>query len=290
MGLKIFPFLICFSLIATEKLELQREDSSELICYCDLPSKAPFPITLILPGSQKETSLRTHNSLKNDLLKINSCVLTLEKRGVSEGKVDDKEFVEHLSLTDRFEDHLLVLTQLENGLIPGWNGKISLLGQGDGGRIGAKIAATNTNISALILIAAGGGWTPLQEALYSFRSEMVDQGYSPQYIHGFLVKARQEFAQAQELPKAKHIAFGYSYKYWDSLINTHLIEDLAKLKCPIYSVNGIKDDRVPIESVDEMAKYLKDKVTFIRKEKMGREIIQDHEIYEEAISWLEKSL
>lgn len=285
----LLVFLSALPLLATERFEVEREDGSKLVCYCDKPETSPFSITLIIPGSQKETARRIHDSLKDDILHINQCALTLEKQGITEEKIDEKEFNRNLSLLSRLEDHLLLLKQLQ-GVITGWDGKISILGQGDGGRIGAALAAKTKNVSALILIASGGGWPALEETLYAFRTEMVDQGFSPQYIHGFLVAAKQEFAQALKTPKPEHKAFGYTYKYWDSLLKTHLLEDLTHIDCPIYSVNGAKDDRVPIESVDAMAKHLKDKITFNRKDDLGREIIQDHEIYEEAISWLEQTL
>ena len=281
----LYALLSALSLFATDRFEVDRGDGSKIVGFIDKPESESFAITLIIPGSQKETALRTHDSLKSDLGAIGECALTLEKQGIAGDQIDDKEFTRFLSLDERLNDHLLILKNLKT-LIPNWNGKISILGQGDGGRIGAKLAAKTENVAALILIASGGGWPPLEEALYSFRSEMADKGFSPQYIQGFIVGAKQEFAQALETPKAEQKAFGYSYKYWESLLKTNLLSDLVQLECPIYSVNGVNDDRVPIESVDAMAKYLKDKITLKRKEKQGREIIQDRKVYAEAISCL----
>lgn len=261
---------------------MSREDGSLLIGYFDKPDCDSFPITLIIPGSQKETSRRLHDSLKEALLAINQCPVTLEKRGISEDRIYEKEFNRFLTHEDRLED---CLTFLHKGQISGWDGSMVIMGQGDGGRIGASLATQTPHTKALILIAAGGAWSPQDEALYSFRTEMADEGYTPQYIHGFLTQAKQEFAQALKNPKPEAKAFGYSHRYWASLLKTNLIQDLSKLTCPIYSVNGVKDERVPIESVDCLAKNLK--LTLIRKEDRGREIIQNKQIYDEAISWLE---
>jgi hypothetical protein len=281
----LYALLSALPLLATDRFELDRGDGSQIIGYFDMPEATSFSITLIIPGSQKETALRTHDSLKNDLGAIHECALTLEKQGIAGDQIDEKEFVRFLSLDERMNDHFLILKNLKN-LIPNWNGKLSILGQGDGGRIGAKLATQTENVAALILIASGGGWPPMEEALYSFRSEMADQGFSPQYIQGFIVGARQEFLQALETPRVEQKAFGYSYKYWESLLKTNLLSDLVLLKCPIYSVNGVNDDRIPIESVDAMAKHLNDRLTLKRKVKQGREIMQDQKIYAEAISWL----
>lgn len=271
-------------LFSTEHLEIKREDESKLIAYLDIPEQVPFSIALFIPGAQKESALQLHEVIKSDLLQIGRAALTIEKRGISPEQIDEQEFIRSLSLDERMADHLLLLKQLK---VSGWNGKIAILGQGDGGRIGASLANKTHPIQALVLIASGGGWPPLEEALYSFRSELADEGYSPQYIHGFLVQAKREFAQALKTPKIEQKAFGFTYKYWKSLLTTNLLQDLALLTCPIYSINGVEDDRVPILSVDAMAKCLKDKLTLVRKEKRGREIIQDPNTYKEAISWLE---
>ncbi len=289
MRLTTLFLMAAAALTAAERFEFQREDGTSCVLYADLPEKSPFSITLIIPGSQKESSLITHNSLKPDLLAIGRAPLTLEKKGVGEGALDEKIFNAHLSLSLRLEDHLLLLKKLEEGLLPGWDGKFAILGQGDGGRIGAMLAAQSDQADALILIGSGGGWTPLQEAIYSFRSEMADQGCSPQYIHGFLVQAKQEFAQAIKTPNPDRKAFGYNYKYWESVLKTNLAEDLAKANCPIYTVNGELDERVPIESVESLAARMEDKITFRKKKKAGREILKDHQIYEEAISWLSEN-
>ncbi len=295
MSLSRVSYLLCmnfalccstFPLFATESFEIEREGKAKLVFYLDKPETTPFSMVLIIPGSQKETTLRTHDAIKSDLNEIGKCVFSLEKQGIQGEEVDELEFNQHLTLDERIEDHLEVIEAVKEGFIKGWNGKISIIGQGDGGRIGAKLAAKLKNVEALILIASGGGWPPLEETLFSFRSEMADGGYSPQYIHGFLVQAKQEFAQALKAPKPDYKAFGYTYKYWESLLKTNLLNDLSVLNCPIYSVNGENDDRVPIQSVNAMAAHLKERLTLRRKEKAGRELIKDQEIYKEAISWL----
>lgn len=275
------------TLFSAEMAEIERGAGGRIKIYIDKPETSTFPITLLIPGSQKETSLRSHDSLKQEINQIGQCILTLEKQGIHEEKINEKEFQQALSFDERLNDHLELLKKLKNGLIPGWNGKLSIIGQGDGGRIGAKLASKADSVAALILIASGGGWPPLEEALYSFRSEMADGGYSPQYIQGFLVQAKQVFTQALKTPKVDEKAFGYNYKYWNSLLKTNLLQDLSLLKCPIYTVNGALDNRIPIESVEALAKQC-EQLTLIKKSEAGREIIQDPEIYKEAIAWLDE--
>jgi hypothetical protein len=281
MRLGVIFFMAAAALNSTERLEFERGDQSQCEAYYDLPEGNSFPLVLMIPGSQQESSLVTHNALKNDILAKGKAFLSLEKRGVG----DEKEFIAHLSLDERVQDHLLLIKKLQAGAISQWNGKLVILGQGDGGRIGASLAAQIDNVAQLILIGSGGAWPPLQEALHSFRSEMADGGYSPQYIQGFMVQARQQFREALKSPTPERKAFGYSYKYWGSLLKMDLLESLSKLKCPIYTMNGELDERVPIESVEALAKCMD--ITVKRKAKMGREILKDPNTYKEALSWLD---
>lgn len=285
--MKIVFIFFALSVFATEQFELERKDGSKIIGYYDKPDTKAFSITILLPGSQKESSLRLHEALKKDFLIANRCPVTLEKRGVDSDKIDDKQYVKFLTHDHRVSDHLVLVEALGNDLIIGWDGTLSILGQGDGGRIGATLASKLNHLTALMLVCSGGGWKVGEEALYSFRKEMADQGYPPQYIHGFLVQAKREFAEALKSPIPERMAFGYSYAYWESQLKSNFLEDLTLVDCPIYSIHGTLDDRVPIESVSRLVKELEDKITFKQLEGRGREIMQDPKVYKEAISWLE---
>jgi hypothetical protein len=284
--MKILALLILATpIFSTEKLEFAREKGSSLTVFVDQPSSDSFSLVCIIPGSQRESVLQTHQALKEEWIKTGRGVVTIEKQGIE----DEKQYFRWLSFHERIQDHLFVLGQLKK-VLPAWNGKISFLGQGDGGRIGAKVATQTENVESLMLIATGGAWPAIEETLYSFRNEMIDGDYSPQYIHGFLVGARQEFAQALETPRSDRKAFGYTYKYWESLQKTQLLEDLRQLKCPILTVNGTRDNRVPIQSLEPLVQALQEQITAIRKEEAGREILQDHSVYQEALSWLQEQL
>lgn len=273
-------FLSSFALFATEELVLEREDGSNLIVFVDPPEQENYSIAILIPGSQQESSLQLHNSLKSEFGKI--CPITLEKRGI--GK--EKEFQNYLSFDERIKDHQLLYNNLQKNF-PKWDRKLMILGQGDGGRIGALFAASVEKVEKLALIASGGAWDPMDELLYSFRSQMAKEGFSPKYIQGFLVQAKEELNRTQKNANQELFAFNYSYKYWASFLKIHLGQILYQLKCPILSINGVLDDRIPIESVEPLAQW--SQITLIRKEKKGREILKDPKIYSEAISWLSEN-
>lgn len=288
----ILALIAACPIFATERMEWQREDGTPLIGYFDAPEAKSFPIAILLQGSQVESVRRIHDSLKNGLTEIGMGVVTLEKQGIKglDG-VDEAEYNRCNSVTARLEDHLILLSKLKNN--PGWNGKLALIGQGDGGKIASEIAVQKQDaVLALILIASGGAWPVKEELLASFRAEMSASGFSPGYIHSFLVQAKEEFENLKKTPVSKHQCFGFSYKYWDSLIKTDLPGNLIKISCPVYYVHGDKDDRIPKASVDSLVKGLKEmkKNVTVQRKDAGREIIRDPKIYEDAFVWLKDQI
>ncbi len=277
--------LLSLSLCAAERLELKRPDGSTLIAYLALPpATKECPLLVVVQGAQSE-SVR----LLVDKLKENATwgILAIEKRGVSE-TIDAEEFARHHCLEERFQDHQLLLRKLKEGFIPSWNKKWALLGQGEGGKIGAALAARAPDLSALILLAPGGGWDPSKELLQSFRKELISESFTPHYIHSFLGQAKQLLESAQEDPAWDKECFGFTHLYWASLLKADLAQDLMTAQCPIYYVHGDLDDRIPLSSVEALVQKLKTKPQFTcqRKEGMGREVIRDPQIYQEAFDWL----
>ncbi len=271
---------------STETREYTREDGSVVTAYFDAPKNEAYPIALVIQGAQVESASRLHNFIKKSLLDLSYGVLTLEKKGIKGDAINDKEYARSHSLQLRLEDHLLALEELKTQ--KGWNGQLALIGQGEGGKIAASLAH-KAPAAALALISAGGAWPQPHETLASFRAEMAQEQYSPLYIHNFIVQAKGQFENARQNPSPDLEAFGFSYRYWDSLMEMNLLNDLLQTKCPIFYVHGDQDDRIPCESVDALQESLKDKkdLTIIRKEEAGHEILADPEIYEEIATWLE---
>lgn len=279
--------LVAANLLSTERFELERGDGSHLVGYVDAPKSKSFALVLFIQGAQEESVQRLHESLKSSFQEIGLGLATLEKRGISRPEeIDRKEYYRSHSLKERRDDCLLFLNRKK---VEGWNGKIILIGQGEGGRIGAELAAARDPVIGLVLIAAGGGWPPAEELLASFRTEMAQSGFSPKYIQSFLVQAREQLANALKKPEHDREAFGFSYKYWESVMKTDLTASLSQTHCPIYYLHGDKDDRIPLESVHALQEKLKEHPQFtVKHYDAGREITQDPNTYKDIISWIDQ--
>lgn len=283
--------LIAMSLGATEKSELARPDGSRLIIYFDAPEKESYPVALVLQGSQCGSVLGTHEEWKDPLLKMGYAVASVEKRGVSGvGEVALKEFDETNSIDQRVSDHLLLIAHLRKGRGE-WNRRLTIIGASEGGEVGGIVAARTPETQALLLFCAGGGWTKMEELMWSFRKQLVDDHYSPLYVQSFLVESKEQLFKALENPSHKHRAYGFTYKYWASTLRHRLLEELSKLHCPIYIVQGALDDRIPSASADFLVKTLKGQgkssIQYRKVEGMGHDPRQDPSVYREALSWLE---
>ena len=77
----------------------------------------------------------------------------MEKRGISPEEINDKEFKTFLPLHERFADSLFLYKNLKANL-KDWDGRVAILGQGDGGRIGAHLATKIENIEGIALLGS----------------------------------------------------------------------------------------------------------------------------------------
>lgn len=273
-----------FSVCALEKLEFKRPDGSLLVAYLETPTEKSYPLLFLVQGAQAET---VRNLQKNLSVQNPWGLIALEKRDLG----DPEKYPQHHCLKERFEDHALVLTELKKGRLPAWNGKWAALGQGDGGKIAAALAAENPDISALILVAAGGAWEPEREVVESFRKELVEQSFTPYYIHSFLDLVKRQLKSAQDTPVWDQETFGFTHLYWASWLSSNLPGYLAKCHCPIYYAYGEGDDRVPLASAQALLEQMKDRPQFTAlSQPKGREIIKDPKTYDAALKWLQGKL
>lgn len=259
-----------------ETFSWDRGDEGKVLGYFDRPEKGSYPVLFLLQGSQKETVLRLHNELKEDLLKIGVALLSFEAQDSFEGRIEAaREFLKR-----------------GGGSWPGFNGGWILLGQSDGGRIAAAVASYAPRLLGMILISPGGGWKPEEELLYQLSQELVSQNALPRYARSFLSHAKEQIVEIKNYPKAELQSFGFSHSYWASLFRIDLLSLLHTIDCPLYYVHPEGNDRVPLPSVKALEKSLlgKEKISFHILEGEGREAIRTKKIYLDSFNWMKKSI
>ncbi len=129
-----------------DRYTLDRPDSSsQIVYYFSAPDgeQKSFPILVICQGaveSAHRSVLFYNQSFADWIEPLQVGCLTIEAWGIDGEQFNKKEFWEHYTLSQRFEDHLEVIDHFEANPPTGWNGHWIFLGYGDGGRLATDLA------------------------------------------------------------------------------------------------------------------------------------------------------
>jgi hypothetical protein len=268
---------------ATETFTFERGDKSAITVHVDQPKEGDCPLIVYLAPGKKQSALSLHQALyeKTPLFAL----LTIEHRGVTPNQIGSEEFDRTHTVEARVEDHLLVLQKLREGLIPGWNGKLALLGEEEGAYVATDLSAKVPELSAIALIRPGGGMNPLEERIEALRSTLIEEGSNKRLIRAEMAKAYDTFQQAIDNPSPFLYAYGATYKWWASMLGRKG-EPLAKVDCPIYLSQQISDLEIPVESTDRRANLLKQMGKTLTYERLE----EPKPLYEGAVTWLKEEL
>lgn len=297
---KILFFLILTIQLfcAAEKFKFSRLDGSKIHGYLSYPdNQKSYPIILLIDGSGKMSVTTSHNSLASRLNSHGLAVVSIEKRGICDKIIDNKEFWKHYCFSKRVDDHLLLLEKIENNFFPNFNGKLIVLGGSEGGKIAPKISISVPDmIEGVVLIGSGGG--------LGFEAEMKNQVKNLSSELNFLTRwgisirkifypneIEDVFAKMKKNPESLEMAFNLSYKWFASYLDYDLLSDILKVDMPIYMIHGEKDIMVPIKSADiihdAFEKTGKKNLTYARYKHIGHSMRGEDKVYSELISWLQ---
>lgn len=242
--------------LLVESSALLRTDGSELNTYFTKPEQDSFPIVLAVQGSECESVLPLHKQFAPLVTNIGAGIISLEKQGIlPNNKIIQQEYDQTNCSSHRIQDHLILVQQLRNGLIPGWNGQLILVGGSEGGAVASAIAARCPETVASVFYSTGGGMG-VREQLRLATRRYFEKKRAP----NFVIKAGLAMADAQldEImanPTHKKMFLGYTYKWWhDYALQLEMImSDMLSLSSPIFYVHGTDDELIPIESADRLA-------------------------------------
>ena len=285
MKIKIFVqvfvlFFVSFSLSYTAKFNFPREDGSNVIGYFNAPEGLEqYPIAIVCQSSDKRSILRLQREFAPALNSLGIALASIEKRGIyAPGDIDNAEYNENCCYEGRLNDHLELVESIENGLFPGWDGRFVLVGGcSEGGLIASAIAANTPATEAVVLCGTGGGLSYRDEMLKMSRwSWTSNSGWG--CIRKLIVLLtigdfEDRLDLACESPTTTEFLFENTHKWWASYLKKHGLDDILKIKCPVFYIHGVADDMVPIESADIVAKKFKelgrDDFSYLRLEGCG---------------------
>ncbi len=243
--------LIC-SAIGTsayaEPLFEPREDGSLIRYYVETPQEASFPIVLVLQGSQCET-INQFLSYGSLVIAKGLGLLAIEKYGLSpEMSACPDEFLKNNTIDQRLNDTLRVLSAIRSS-VPHWDGRLFLLGAGDGALLAARLSAV-VFPKKIVLISAGLGMTLADSMPLAVEKQMKKQGSSEGLIRAELAKFPVKYNEILSNPTWRLTWMGNSntYKYWNSILFHHPWEDILNYAGPVLDIHGAEDAESPLEA------------------------------------------
>lgn len=168
-------------------------------------------------------------------------------------------FTRRNNVIDRAEVANKVIDYIKNKIYP--NAKtIAVLGHSEGSDVVAKLATLNKNVTHICFSAGNATPQIFNDVLFT-RREMQNGKISAEEAQKRIGELMQGYNKIYQNPSSINESFnGDSYK-WHAAINHPPIDNLLKLKIPIFLTIGSHDDKVPIEASDLI------EIEFIRHQK-----------------------
>lgn len=286
-----------FSMAETHTLYSSRSNGSLLTAYYDAPPHATsFPIVIFILGSQCESVAEWHELLKPRAFSSNIGLISLEKYGVrSIHEINLEEYDQANSRDIRIQDHLHFIKQLREGMIPGWNGELVLVGGSEGGMIAAALATHCSETVATMMLACGGGMSAEEEVVLALRRHLKEQCETEAELNYYEQKLRVKMAEMIADPTPYKHFLGYTYKWWSCHLQYRTMDDMLQINSPLYYAHGTDDAVIPIESADLAVAILeaagKTNVVYRRINDCNHQIHFTHmHVFDEAFDWLNQIL
>jgi len=244
-------------------LTILREDNSSIVYHLSVPKDGKeYPLIILCEGSYAygepiKTVLRLHRMFLRLLEEHNYGLLTLEKWGVDEDKVDCAVFHKHNTRSQRIKDHQQVLNNLNPQNTPGWNGKYIFIGGSEGGDIITALTLIYAHSTLATVNFAGIGAWNWEDELWAFllhfrkHSSLLTKLYA--WWSGF-PKTREQYnkvvEEVKKNPTHEKWWIGQTHKYMaDAFLSKVDWDAFYNLKIPMLVVMGSLDPA--IDSCDE---------------------------------------
>jgi pimeloyl-ACP methyl ester carboxylesterase len=202
---------------------------------------SPSPRALVLYVDETEpASVRQRARELQSFGRMGIDVVLVEPRGVDrEGFVLRDVFLRADTKQQRIADVRAVLDAYRRRIpadLP-----VLLLAVGRDGGVAARLAR-ETELSGLLLLGVGGGWSQADELRY-FSQFCVDPVRS-----GPLERLEARFADILANPESSRLWLDHPYWHWASYLWDVPLDDLRGLDLPILMIHGDRDSRVPVQS------------------------------------------
>lgn len=140
------------------------EDCLPIVYYFSSPDKIDeaYPILLLCEGSSSKGNLGSvffiREWFSDRVSPLHVGYLTIEKWGIDGNQINEVEFWNHYSRSQRLKDHLEVIDHFNHNPPPGWNGQFIFVGVSEGGPLVTDLSTICPNTLATINWVGAGDW------------------------------------------------------------------------------------------------------------------------------------
>lgn len=257
--------------------KLQFEDRS---AYLELPLIDSYPILIAIEGSYNqefgpESVLRLHHKLSGQFLSAGMGLITMERRGIQDEKIDPSTFHRYNIPSQRLSDHVELVDWLFSHPPENWNRQLFILGGSEGGPIAIKLSHLRPPSACIVIVGCGNQtfqdyiWQTIEKIRSScsfWKVALLNWWYE-------FPSDRESYDRwcdvMRENPTPDRWWFGQTYAYWADALSQGEAEEFLGLQCPVLVVSGTQDIECP--STDELVSRAlnnRQNVTYLRMNQM----------------------
>jgi acetyl esterase/lipase len=254
-----------------------------------------YPILILCDGSESKgdvgSVLYIRGWFSSRIEPLNVGFLTVEKWGIDGSNVNEEEFWNHYTRSQRLEDHLKVIHHFEKNPPDGWNGKFIFMGVSEGGPLVTDLSTICSNTLATINWVGAGDWSWADEFWQFFESKKQNSTWiTPSDIP----QTKQEYdAFVQYIihhPTPNERMGGMTYLYHADAFRRPSI-DYRKIRSPFLVVIGTEDSN--LASSDQFVQKAQEAgapLTYFRVSGMDHYIRKRPDVVDQSFSWLQEQL
>ena len=282
---------------STFSIARNQKDKPDVIYYFSKPKQQQaFPITILCGGSEKKEGIASiihfHRYFLKEFLDLGSGLITVERLGVSGDQVNEEEFINHYTRSQRLIDHKTVINHLIENPPVGWNGKFIFVGVSEGGPLVTALTAKYANITLATVNWSGAGDWNWREELWAFLQGLSDEVLLSIPPDIYLPRTKEEFDEIMNQtladPKPTKEFMGMSYMYHADSLNWPKTPYMH-ITTPYLVVAGEND--ALIDSIDAFVKKAVEagvQVSYLRVSNMDHYVRKREDILVKSFEWLRK--
>lgn len=284
------------------------ESTSPLVYYFSKPDTiAPYPILVLCEGSSAKGALRSifcrREEFSERVQSLHVGYLTVEQWGIDGNEIDEREFWNHYTRSQRLNDHLKVIKHLEENPPEGWNGQFIFFGGSEGGLLVTDLSVACPNNTLATINWVGASDWPWADELWQFFEHWKQNSFWVRLYNAVprwlpfspdIPKTRNEYdALVQHIinnPTPDKWMAGMTYLYHADAFQRPPV-DYGKIQSPFLVVKGTKDsDIVSCDQFVQKAQKSGAPITYFRIDGMDHWITKRSDVIDRSFEWLAKQL